>query len=106
MPLGGDRGAWNSALSGRRLPCPRPNDVFHQADFFEQPDGNPGDVEFPPLVAVGGSPLVGMVVVVPAFAVAPQADEDVVAAVIVRLVVAIPPDVGHRVHRPGNVPRE
>ena len=29
-----------------------------------------GDVEFPPLVAVGGGPRLGVVVVVPAFAVA------------------------------------
>ena len=57
-------------------------------------------------VAVGSCPLVGVVVVVPAFAVGPKADEPVVAAVVVGFVVAVAPDVGERVDAPGNVPSE
>jgi hypothetical protein len=48
-------------------------------------------------MAVGGGPLVGMVIVVPALAVREQRHELVVAAVVSDLVVAIAPDVGRRI---------
>src|SRR4051794_21103302 len=65
------------------------HDVPRQADLLQGPDRDPGDVQFPPLVPVCRRPRLSVVVVVPALAVAHEADEDVVAAVLVGLVVAV-----------------
>src|SRR5215510_7169512 len=46
----------------------------------------------------------GVVVIVPAFAIANQAYEHIVAAVLVRLVIPVAPQVRDRVYRPGDVP--
>ena len=67
-------------------------------------NGRPGEIEFPPAMAVLRTPLIGVMVVVPTFAVAHEADEPVIAAVLVGLVVAIAPDVRQRVDAPGDVP--
>ena len=45
-------------------------------------------------------------VVVPTFAVTPQRDQPVVAAVVASLIVAIARDVRERVHGPGSVQHE
>ena len=45
-----------------------------------------------------------VVVIVPAFAVADQTDENIVATILVRLVIPVAPNVGDRIYRPGNVP--
>src|SRR6266850_2090633 len=50
-------------------PHARTHDLCHQAKLLEQPNSHPSDVEFPPFVAVRGGPLIGVVVVVPAFAI-------------------------------------
>lgn len=81
-------------------------DVFHQSEQFKRADGNPCDIEFPPFMTVGGGALIGVVVVVPAFAIGPESDEPIVAAVVVGLVVFVAPDVCHRVDAPGDVPGE
>ena len=82
------------------------NHVVDEAEFFEGQDRKPTDIELPPFVAVGGSSLVGMVVVMPAFAVGDQTDQPVVAAIVLGLVVSITPDMGHGVNAPGDVPVE
>src|SRR6185312_8875591 len=46
----------------------------------------------------------GVVVIMPAFAVANQAYEHIVTAILVRLVIPVAPQVRHRVYRPGDVP--
>ena len=51
-----------------------------------------------------GAPWLGVVIVVPAFAVGEHCDQPVVAAVIGRVVCACAPDMGQRIHRPGDVP--
>ena len=79
---------------------------MHESEFLEQPDRQPTDIELPPFVAVGGCSLVGMMVVVPAFAVGDQTDQPVVAAVVLGLVVSVSPDMGHGVDAPGDVPVE
>lgn len=57
----------NEGLS-RRLSTRWADDVPHQPDPLPQPDHHPGHVEFPPPMAVSGGALVGVVIVVPAFA--------------------------------------
>ena len=78
--------------------------IVDQAEFLEDPDRQPTDIEFPPLMSVRGGSLVGMMVVVPAFAVGDQTDQPVVATVVLGLVVPVAPDVGHGVDTPGDVP--
>ena len=73
---------------------PHPHDVPRQADLFHHPDAPVGDVDFPPAVALAGDALVGVVVVVPAFAEGEDADPPEVAAVVGRLVVASSPTGG------------
>ncbi len=63
-------------------------------------DDVPGDVEFPPFVPVGGKPLMGVVVVVPAFSVAEEGDPPVVLRFVGRLVVRVAPHVRGGVHEP------
>ena len=67
-------------------------------------NGDVGDVEFPPAMAVGGAALIGVVIVVPPFTIADQADEPVVAAVLVGFVIPIAPHVRHRIDAPGDMP--
>src|SRR5947209_4656270 len=81
-------------------------DVPREADDLECPDRQVGDVELPPPVPVGGRPRLRVMVIVPTLAVRPQADEDVVLAVLVRVVVAVAPHVRHGIDRPGDVPDE
>ena len=50
--------------------------------------------------------MVGMMVVVPAFAVGDQTYQPVVAAVVLGLVVSVSPNMGHGVDAPGDVPVE
>src|SRR5687768_10392824 len=88
---GGTRQAASGALLGMRVAfgrlISRSNDFGDEAEALEDADGEPGEVELPPAMAVGGGPLLGVVVVVPAFAVCEEADEPVVAAVVVGFVV-------------------
>lgn len=48
----------------------------------------------------------GVVVIVPAFAIANQAYEHIVTAILVRLVISVAPQVRDRVYRPGDVPHD
>jgi len=62
-----------------------------------------------PLSTTGGRDgrtLVGVMVVVPAFAGGHDADQPVVPALITRLVGLIPPKMRQRVDRPGDVPEQ
>ena len=79
------------------------DDVPGEAEFFQGADRVVGEIEFPPFVAVAGHALVGVVVVVPAFAPAEQADPPEVLAVVGGFVVAVAPDVRRRVDEPGDV---
>src|SRR6267142_1584595 len=49
---------------------------------------------------------IGMMVIMPALAVGDEADEDVVAAVFVGLVVPVTPQMRHRINSPRNMPYE
>lgn len=50
--------------------------------------------------------LVGVMIVVPTFAVGNQSDEPIVATVVFGLVVSIAPNVSHRIDAPSDVPIE
>jgi MFS family permease len=82
----------------------RRHHVGGKADAFQEADGQPGVVDLPPAMAVPRRARIGVVVIVPAFAVGDQPDDEVVAAVLVGLVVPISPHMGHRVDRPRDVP--
>ena len=88
------------------LPCFWSNYVLDQSQFFQKSYREPGDVEFPPFMSVSSGTLVGVVVVVPAFAIAQQTYEQVIPTVIVRFVVAVTPYVRNRVDTPGDMPGE
>src|SRR5690349_18255300 len=81
-----------------------PDHFLGQADHLQETDRQPRKVDFEPAMAVLRTALIGVMVVVPPFTVADEADEPVVAAVLVGLVVAIAPNVGQRVYAPGDVP--
>src|SRR6185437_13956214 len=69
----------------------RRHHLVGEADARQEADGEPGVVDFPPAVTMARRARVGVMVVVPAFAVGDQADDDVVAAVLVGLVIAVAP---------------
>ena len=69
------------------------HDVGGQSEQFENPNRDIGDVEFPPLMAVSRAVLKGVMVVVPAVAVADQREQYVVAARISRFVILISEDM-------------
>lgn len=48
--------------------------------------------------------LVCMMIVVPAFPIGDQANDPVVAAVVLRFVISVAPDVGHRIDAPSDMP--
>src|SRR5258706_16285496 len=101
-------GFWTWSIFFRRLPLGHfpvnGNNVPGEADLFQRPNGNPGDVHFPPLVAVCGCTGLSVMIVVPAFAVADDSDEDVVAAVLIGVVVAASPQRLPRVSHRGGWP--
>src|SRR3990172_5318554 len=79
-------------------------DVTRETDQPEITDDEIGCVQLPPAVAVFRRPRIGMVVVVPALAIADDADEKVVLASLVSCVIAIAPPVRHRIDRPCLMP--
>src|ERR1043166_3488786 len=85
-----------------------PRTGFHdfggQTQTTQQADGQIRYIQFPPEMTMGRTALIGMVVVVPTFAIAPQPDQPVVAAILVGFVIAITPHVRYRVDTPGDVP--
>jgi hypothetical protein len=62
--------------------------------------------KLPPLVTVFGHTWMGMVIVVPTFAVGQQSDPPIIAAVIACFIVAIAPHVTGRVDQPGRMQDE
>src|SRR5689334_22116704 len=80
------------------------DDLGRKPDGLEAQDGPVRQVELPPSVAVCGTPLAGVVVVVPALAVGQEGDDPVVPAILAGRVIAVSPEVGRRVHGPGDVP--
>src|SRR5205807_1478427 len=65
--------------------------VRDQADQFERANSEVRHVELPPALAVGSAARLGVVVVVPALAVADDPDQPVVAAVVMGVEIAIAP---------------
>ncbi len=61
--------------------------IRRQPQLLQRANRDPCHIKLPPLVAVVGGALVGAMVVVPAFAIGPEADKSVVAAVVVGFVV-------------------
>ena len=83
---------------------PRRHDLAGEAEPFQQLDQVIGRVDLPPPVLVRGAGLIVVVVVVPTLADGNQADQPVIAAVIVGLVIAVAEQVRKRIDRPGYVP--
>src|SRR5262249_11141878 len=79
-------------------------DIGGQAQGGQREDGQIGDIQLPPAVAVRGRALVGVVVVVPALAVGDERNEPVVAAVLSGVVRLVSEQVAEGVHAPGDVP--
>ncbi len=69
----------------------RRNDIAGETDEGQKPDCQPGVVDLPPAMAMPRRTRIGVVVIVPAFAVGDQPDDEVVAAVLVGFVVAVAP---------------
>src|SRR5450756_1595787 len=99
--------------SARRQPaCPGPSaetgrwrlHLVGQSQPSQEANGEPGVVDLPPAMTVARRTRIGVMVVVPAFAVGDEADNQVVAAVLVGLVVPVAPQLRHRIDSPGNMP--
>src|SRR5215212_6730515 len=82
-----------------------PLDVPRQADLLPKADSEIRDVDLPPAVAVGRGARVGVMIIVPAFAVRGERDEPVVAAVLAGVVITVAPKMRSRVNAPGYMPR-
>ena len=57
-------------------------------------------VELPPRVSVTSCARIGVMIVVPAFAVGEEADQNIVAAILAGFVVTIPPTMRHGIDGP------
>src|ERR1700709_1507312 len=90
---GGSAGRQPAALGPSGEMRVRDHHVGGEADTRQKADGEPGVVDFPPAMAMARRARVGVMVVVPAFAVGDQADDDVVAAVLASLVAAVGPQM-------------
>ena len=55
-------------------------------------------------MTVRGGNRIGMVIVVPAFSMRQKPNDEIIAAVFFRVVIAVAPTVRHRINRPGVVP--
>src|SRR5262245_61976845 len=82
----------------------RMDDVFGESDLFEQHDAGVGEIQFPPFVTVGGTARSCVMIVMPPFAVVGKADNPVVAAAVGDFVVAIAPEMRHRIDGPSDMP--
>ncbi len=90
----------NRPIGSQSDPSERP------ASRSEQEGHRKAEISLPPTVAVINRRLVMVVVVVPAFALREQANDHVVAAVILRRVALVTPHVRNRIHHPGSVQNE
>src|ERR1700674_3123081 len=93
-----------SCAARRGQPRRRQRHPGRQSKHFQEADDRVGRVELPPAMAEARRARIRVVVVVPTLAVGEVAEDEVVAAALVGLVVAIAEAVGHRVHGPGRVP--
>src|SRR6185295_14926828 len=82
----------------------RERDVCRKAEPHEKTNSLPCEVEFPPMVTMSRRLGIGVVVVVPPFTGGDEADERVVAAIVRCRVIAIAPNMGHRIDGPSGVP--
>ena len=82
--------------------------VLHlgEAEERQELDVHPADVELEPAVRELRAVRIGVMVVMPAFTVRKDTDEDIVSAVFVGLIVPVAPQMGDGIHRPGLVPDE
>ena len=78
-------------------------DALGQAEFAQQPDVLPGDVELKPAQAVAGAGGVGVMVVVPALAETEDRYPPAVAGAVGAVEVAVAEGMGGGVHQPGHV---
>ena len=69
----------------------RQGDTPRETEQHEKANRQPCKVEFPPFVTVPRRTRIGMMVVMPAFTAVEQRDDQVVAAVVRRVVIAITP---------------
>src|SRR5208282_2079312 len=69
-------------------------------------DRYPRHVQFPPPMTEARRTRGGMMIVVPALAVAEKANDQIVATAFIGVVVAIAPRMRHRIDGPGDVPNE
>ena len=78
--------------------------LYGQAQHGQQTNRQIGDIHLPPAVAMGGVAPIGVVIVVPPFAVRDQGHEPVIAAVLIGLVGAVAPNMRQRIHAPRDMP--
>src|SRR5580658_7516366 len=96
--------AWaKRAGAVRQRLCSGHSDLRYQPHGHQEPDGEPGHVDLPPFVPVARRMGIGMMIVVPALAVADEGDKRIVAAIVGRFVIAVPPQMRDRVDRPGKM---
>src|SRR5580700_8024781 len=115
MPIwrkGDPRRAWQYLLAGQQLIGAaavhwrlqsRHSDLCCQPYGRQEPDGEPSHVDLPPFVAVARRMGVGMMIVVPALAITDEGDKRIVAAIVGRFVIAIPPQMRDRIDCPGEM---
>src|SRR5690606_14535885 len=98
-------GTQGRALGRRHLAqMPGSDNAGGQTAALEQPDEAERSVELPPVMGVGGTGRVAVMIVVPALAAGDQGNEPIVPAVFLRVVRAIAVHMTERIDAPGNVP--
>ena len=87
---------------GRR----RYDNLSCEAEQHQEADDHPRQIDLPPLVPMPCRAGIGVMIIVPALAAGEERDQSVIAAVVGSPVVAITPDMGDRIDRPGGMPND
>src|SRR6202035_3629810 len=93
----------SGAAAARQRLRSRHSDLRCQPYGHQEPYGEPSHVDFPPFVPVARRLGIGMMIVMPALAIADEGDKGVVAAIIRRFVIAVSPQMRDRIDCPGEM---
>ena len=92
------------AIDLRIIPSAGADDIGNQSCFFKSQNRQPANIDFPPFVTMSGSPLICVVIIVPALSVSDQTDQPIVSTIVIGFVVSIPPNMSDRIDTPCDVP--
>ena len=80
------------------------HEVFYDSNLFQTTQGDPRHINLPPAMPMTSRPWIGMVVVVPTFAIGQQSEQPVVRAIFAGFVIPLSPNMGGGIDGPSDMP--